>query len=1143
MSRKQKTIEEEYQILNPREHILVRPDSYVGSTKKITDEMWIYDTKKEQMVRKIITFSPALLKIFDEIIVNAMDHSTNFKEVKKIKVNIDRETGEISVWNNGPGIPVVIHKEHNMYIPELTFGNLLAGSNFDDSVDRFTGGRNGYGAKLTNIYSTHFTVETVDSKTKLKYIQTWSNNMEHKKEPKITKCSSTGYTKITFVPDFPRFKMKNLEKDTFLLFQKRVYDCCACTRKDLTVEFNGKSLKVKQFDKYVDLYIGNKKDTKRVSVSKETKNGGVWELAVCMNPNSDDKFQQVSFVNGICTTKGGKHIDYICNQIVKRLIEHIKSKSKSNKDLNVRWSYIKDRLFVFLRSTVVNPAFSSQTKEELTTPSSDFGFTMDVSKLDPKFIEKVGKLGIVDEVVSFAKFKENREMAKKTDGKKKIKITGIPKLNDAYYAGTASKSKNCTLILTEGDSAKAFAVEGLNALSEESRKYYGVFPLKGKVINVRDIPLAKASSNEEVANLKMIIGLQQNQKYKDTSKLRYGSILILTDQDHDGSHIKGLVINLFHSWWPELLKMKGFVKSLATPIVKVSKGKTVKEFFTISEYNSWKKNCSGKWKIKYYKGLGTSNRQEARNCFNGIKNKEIQFVYDLDSDNSIELAFNKKRANDRKGWLDEYDPNSILEQSNKTPTFSEFVNKELIHFSIYDNERSIPSLCDGFKPSQRKVLFSCFKRNLINEIKVAQLSGYISEHAAYHHGEMSLNGTIVGMAQNFVGSNNINLLVPSGQFGTRLLGGKDASSPRYIFTYLEPITKKLFHPDDLPLLNYKEEENQQIEPEWYLPIIPTVLVNGNSGIGTGYSSDIPSYNPEDIVDCLKDIMDEKETKELVPWYRGFKGTIEKSKEGTFESKGTWKKMNDTTIKVTELPVGTWIAKYKEFLEELCGNIVKKDSKGNEKKPRKVLLKDYSEQHVFQNINFILEFTDSKTLDNLIDSGKIEKELNLTTNIGTTNMHIFDENGIIKKYNSPNEILNEFFDIRFDYYTKRWDYLVDKLQKELVVISAKVRFIEEIIAEKLVVFKTPKDQVIAQLLSGNYPKISGNYDYLISLPIYTFTQEKIDELKGIKNSKEAELSDLETKSEYDLWVEDLNDFMKEYKAFQKRWKDDIAGNQN
>jgi DNA topoisomerase-2 len=251
-------------------------------------------------------------------------------------------------------------------------------------------------------------------------------------------------------------------------------------------------------------------------------------------------------------------------------------------------------------------------------------------------------------------------------------------------------------------------------------------------------------------------------------------------------------------------------------------------------------------------GLGTSTEKEAKEYFAAIDSHRKRFEWSGDADGeALELAFSKKRADDRKAWLAAVEPGTYLDTSGGVVPIVDFVHRELVLFSRADLERSIPSAVDGLKPGQRKILFCAFKRGLTSDVKVAQLAGYVSEHSAYHHGEASLQGAIVGLAQDFVGSNNVNLLVPSGQFGTRLLGGKDAASARYIYTRLAPTTRSLFHPADDALLHYLEEEGQSIEPSWYVPLIPTALVNGADGIGTGWSTFVPNFNPRDLIASIR----------------------------------------------------------------------------------------------------------------------------------------------------------------------------------------------------------------------------------------------------------------------------------------------------
>ena len=441
---------------------------------------------------------------------------------------------------------------------------------------------------------------------------------------------------------------------------------------------------------------------------------------------------------------------------------------------------IKDNLVFFVNSVIENPAFSSQTKDTLTTKVVKFGSSY---KVNDAFIKKLMKSGIMNLAIQLAKVKEESQI-KKQDGSKTVRLKGIPKLEDANFAG-GKKSKNCALILTEGDSAKAFAMAGLAVIG---RNNYGVFPLKGKLLNVREASVKQRMGNEEIANLSKIIGFKHNVDYKkdeEYDKLRYGKIIILTDQDVDGSHIKGLLINYIQCLYPGLVERNGFITSLSTPIVKAFKGKEEKIFYNLTEYDKWKEGKTN-WKIKYYKGLGTSTSKEAKEYFHNIESKLVLYKWSDDEDlNAITLAFEKSRADDRKKWLLNYDKDEILENSEKNVSYENFINLELKHFSNDDNMRSIPCMIDGLKPSQRKILFGSYLRNLDkDEVKVSQLAGFVSDKACYHHGEASLMGAIVGMAQNYVGSNNVNILVPNGQFGTRLKGGKDSASPRYIWTQI-----------------------------------------------------------------------------------------------------------------------------------------------------------------------------------------------------------------------------------------------------------------------------------------------------------------------------------------------------------------------
>ena len=992
---KEKTVEEKYIKMSPHEHILTLPDTYIGSVEPDAQIMWVCNSTGIKLEKREIEYIPGLYKIYDEIVVNARDHSIRDSKCQNMYITINQDLGEISIWNDGNGIPIEIHKEEQMYVPEMIFGNLLTSSNYKEK-GKTVGGKNGYGAKLANIYSTDFWVETVCSKNKKFYKQHFYDNMYKKDDAEIksVKNNVESYTKITFRPDLKRFSCDKLTDDMVALMKKRAYDLAACTGSRIKVFLNDNLIEIKDFEDYIKMFYDNDGDdndddngndndeddnvddlnnesdneqnSKCESYSKpiyETVNSR-WKVGVVYDPFAG--YQQVSYVNGICTFQGGTHVNHVTTQIINGLSKHIKEKHKGVK---VRDSHIRDNMTVFIECVIEDPSFNSQTKEFLTNKVINFGSRCDISD---EFIKNlVKKTDIIKTVVNFAKLKELSEM-KKSDGKKRGNLRGIEKLEEADWCGSHRKSSETRLILTEGDSAKTYAINGRSVIGTEK---YGVFPLKGKMLNVRDATPKQLLKNEEIKNMKLILGLKQGKKYTSTKDLRYGGIVILVDQDVDGSHIKGLLINFLHFFWPSLLKIPNFIQCMATPIIKAHKKTDTKKlhpkiFYTLTEYKNWiEKDLHGdscKWNIKYYKGLGTSTDEEAQEAFNDFDKSLISYVWSLDSnknqalidkdntdslnednentsvvsdnnetdddndesdtmvnvkindncDKAINLAFAKLLSHKRKNWLKKYDKNDIIENNIKIVPIEDFVNKELIHFSNYDNQRSIPAI-DGFKPSQKKIIFASHLRKLEKqEIKVTQLSGYVSDKAEYHHGETSLQGTIVNMAQTYIGSNNINIFKPNGNFGTRRTGGKDASSARYIFTQFNQLVPLLFRKEDSKILKYTIEDGKKVEPELYPTIIPMALVNGVEGIGTGFSTFIPSYNPKDIVANILNLLNNKEIETMIPWYNGFTGDVNVIDSKTFQSVGKYKILNETTVHVTELPIRLWTQSYKNYLESI-----------------------------------------------------------------------------------------------------------------------------------------------------------------------------------------------------------------------------------
>lgn len=1152
---------ETYKKHTHREHVLELPDTYIGSIETSEEARWVFDGSK--MVHRKIHFNPGLYKTFDELIVNARDALVRAAEsgrtpVKRIDVSATVEGSKLTiiVKNDGDGIPIALHDTEKCYIPELIFGHLLTSSNYNKDEEKIVGGKNGYGAKLANIFSTEFKVGVREPKSGQRYEQTWRNNMSVCEKASVRKDSSSkGYVEITYVPDLKRFQGVNLD-DMLAVFHTRVIETAALAGKDVKVTWNGEEVKTDTFEKFVRLFL--RADAEKCFAYERA--GPRWEIAAVMTSMlfSEDagtpEDRHISFVNGINTRKGGKHVETVQRHVLSDICELASKKKK----LDLKPGQLKDHVTLFVNATIVNPSFDSQTKEFLTTPASKFGSSVSITA---KFSETLVKAGILEEAQAIADAKAAKD-SKKTDGSKKRTIHGLPKLEDALFAGTA-KSAECTLILTEGDSAATSAIAGLKVVGRER---WGVFPLKGKMLNVKDISRDKFNGNEELTAIKKILGLEQGKRYETVASLRYGRILVMSDQDVDGFHIRGLLMNLFHTEWPELMKI-GFLCSLMTPLVKLTRGSEVLSFYSDAELETWRAQVgaetANKYKSKYYKGLGTSTPAEAREWFEHLS--DIQYAWDDATDKSMNLAFSKKLADERKTWLSTYDPKRYAQpevvSGKKKLDYSKFVHQELIHFSNADNLRSLPSILDGLKPSQRKILFGCFKRNLRGEIRVAQLAGYVSEHAAYHHGEASLNQTITSMAQIFVGANNINLLAPIGQFGSRLMGGKDAASPRYIHTHLESIVDTIFRKEDAPILKHLEDDGDVVEPESYYPTVPLLAINGSVGIGTGFSTDIPPHNPRDVVGLLRRrLRGELETlnsEVLTPWWIGFRGQVEKKSEKQYVTHGLYEWQDATSsVKITELPAGTWTKDYKAFLDSLVqgegdaaqlkekkepkkkgkkaddGASVSTDSSEKRKAKAKLVLKSFEDLYNDVDVNFTLYLDPDYYRTAKTDSAEFEKRFRLTSSWNLTNLCAFDTKMNIVKYSSIGDILEDYFEARLKLYEVRRQHQIAQLKDHLEELDAKLTFLRAIVAGRLKIVNEEDATVLQGLLSIGVPPRSdrtspqtlGAYEYLLRMRVDRIKKSSIENAEAEVVATKKELAELEAMTAPQIWERELEEFL-------------------
>lgn len=1259
------------------EHIRDIPDTYIGSINKDISEQYVAgihnQTNKPVIYKKRIEYVPGFYKIYDEIIVNANDNRNRIQnkmdngekghiKMTTLRVKVvpyedsqQQRKMSISVWNDGDGIDIAMHPDEKIYIPEMIFGHLLTSGNYDKNEEKITGGKNGYGAKLANIFSTYFKIETGDHYTKQRYTQVFRNMMLHKDKPDIEPYKGAPFTCITFIPDYEKFGLTDMTDDLLALFKKRAYDMIFCSQGQVQVFWNDQLLNTNDSLGYMKMYLQDNLDTfnqlyKSSTSETQTDNKPLnindiilaytspharWQIGACMSPNF--QFQQISFVNGICTIRGGKHVEYVTKQITAKLVQWIHRRHH----IIVRDTFIRDNMMVFVNSIISNPSFDSQTKETLTTNARDFGSKFD--HIADEFIETLAKSGIADRAIAQNQFQESQAL-KKTDGRKSRSITDIPKLTDAGYAGDNKYSSKCTLILTEGDSAKAMAISGISVLKDGS-DYFGVFPLRGKLMNTRDKSDTVIANNAEITSLKRILGLQEGEVYTNVNKLRYGRIMIMTDADVDGSHIKGLLMNYINCHFPSLMKITGFVTALLTPIVKIFKGskqEPVFQFYNGVDYQKWldANNGGQKYKIKYYKGLGTSTPKEAKQYFEDFK--QTIYQYDDNTDNTIDKAFNGDRSDDRKAWILAYNGQTV-DNLHTGVTFSDFIDKDMILFSIADNVRSIPNVMDGLKPSLRKILYCCFTRKLREEIKVSQLAGYVSENSAYHHGEASLFGAIINMAQNFCGTNNINLLFPSGQFGSRLQGGNDSAAPRYIFTRLNTITSLLFPAVDEALYKYNEDDGNKIEPVYYAPILPMVLINGASGIGTGWSCELPQFNPLDVLKVIrrrilimktttesttestttataKNLLNNELMSDMMPWYRGFKGTITKLGKNRWLTRGVYRRIDNKTIEITELPIGFWTQDFKELLNNLSGQpstglaaekgrgrgrgrgdgskkitataaketaAAKKkknaellsipvgtkapiidDGRINLNEPGLQLIKTYREMNSECEVKVQITFDPSilslllTTTDAKSGLSELEKRLRLTSIISCNKtLNFFGPDEKLYNMSSVDDIMNMYFEERMKLYRVRKMYLESQYQREFALLSTRAKFILDVVEGTVVVNRRSKPNIIAQLQQLNYPVMyekqlytpdaftaklvelgdvdgslrdKGSYQFLLDMPIYNLTDEKIKDLMAERDEIQLLITTLKGKTPGDLWTEDLDAFEKEYSRFMAEY---------
>jgi DNA topoisomerase-2 len=1083
-----------YEKLTQQEHVLKRPDMYIGNIHP--SEISTYVVKEGTIVRQPVTITEGLLRIFIEPLSNAIDNVVRSRELditpKYIKVEV--KDNWITIINDGYTIPIKHHSEHDkVYIPEMLFGQLLTSSNYDDTEQRYTSGKNGVGVSITNIFSKEFVIECADTSTQKKYAQSWRGNMSEVSTPKITSFKNkSGYTSVSYLADFERFGCTGYTDDVINLFKRYIVDTGMLTKVD--VFFNGEKCTCKTLLDYAKLF--EEVDREELHYIKDDKH------EIVIGSGTAEDFEQVSFVNGINTVNGGVHVDTICTTYFKPMIEKL---AKQKKDINMR--EFKSLFTIWVVVNVPNPEFSSQNKTRLTAPN------IRLQPLTTSIQSKILKWESIEEgITEFVNVKEVTNL-KKTEKKTKS-FKAIKGYDPANLI--KKRPQDCTLILCEGLSAKAFAVTGITVGIKEKkgRDFWGIYALRGKLLNTRNAPSIQITKNKEIVDMIQILNLKFNTDYSDDKEfatLNYASILIMTDQDTDGFHISGLIMNFFHSMFPSLFYRPGFLASMFTPIMNIYNQKNTVRFYNLDDATDYLKTAPKNVTVKYLKGLGSSNDHDIKETFGKVM---VQFKLSSQEHVSKEMdkVFHGKQTEQRKVWLQSFDPTKsvmtlkgiVKDAQICNVNFEDFLNIEMIKFSMEDCVRNLPNLYDGLKQSQRKILFACTQKGESAKMKVSQWAGFISERTSYHHGEQCLFDTIIKMAQDFPGSNNIPLLEKDGQFGTRLCGGKDAASSRYIFAKLAPVIKYLFRPEDDCILKYQDDDGTSIEPENYIPIIPMILVNGSVAIATGWSTNIPCFNPKDLITYIKAKLTKGKTPDMLPWYKGYKGTFEQ-RDNKFYTEGCLSKKG-TTWTITELPIGTWIDNFKNDLEQML------------EEKRIKTLKNYS---TADKVHFEVQVAD-KYAD--LDASKLIDFFGLSSTLSTTNMVVLD--GVkIQRMDMVNLIIDTFIPYRLSKYDVRKRTQLGQYKSAIDKFQNKLRFVTLVVEGKIKLAKITRDELVTYLKEQKFVKYDDSYNYLLHIPIYEFTSDYINDLRTKITDTSNKHDKLEETSISNIWLNELKELEK------------------
>ena len=1183
----------EYKRLTTHESVLNRIDMYLGYPKKIKrkvfvfDETGIHETKLKAPVALIQTFKEAIQNVADAIIKG---RKKGLSVDKPIEIEVTEKI--VKMKNYGATIPTDIIYDRvdkkNVPLPTMLFTQLHAGSNFgdvnldneeeiDNNYENDGGGKHGIGISAVTILSKEFKIDLGDPDNNRRFRQTFTDNAQTSSEPEITEYTGEPYVQIEYELEFDRFD--NYLWDELAINHLKWMTINMSFTLNLDFIFNGESVYVEDDEEEGDRFI---RFGKLYFPVKDNDHILVFHNKHCSVIIADtlNEGKQISFANTLYLQNNGPHMDKVVESVGRKFLDQMKDKyvekfgtsnpesveTKSAKRSAA--SIFKINRFTENVSFIVivnmpNPRFGGgQIKENL----QDFPYEIEVPEEIFRKMENWSFMEVLNDII------ENKvtDALKASDGRRNARRPNLGNtVTHANWAGIPDKKQETILFLNEGNSAKQ-ASDVIASLLDNGTNLIGSLPLRGKILNVRKNKKPKRElKNKEIFEIKQMLGLQEGDS--DPKLLRYGYCCLLFDADVDGGHCSSLLLNFFHFRYPKLIK-KGFVLIKWTPQMVAKKGKQFKFFYTEADFNEWK-NRKG-WTTLYKKGLGSLKKEEL--VFDMKDPKYSIFRMDSLATQSINKFFHNSFADERKEAILKYIPKSI--KIKEGINLSDYLNNYLLEYSVEALKRCLPRFEDNLKPSQRKVVWTVIKnwkyskgKNLKTK-SVSSLSGLLKDLTEYHHGETSSQEAIIAMAQNFPCSNNINLLSPEGLFGSRKAGGSDHSSARYLETRPSIVFPYVFREEDHKLLKLLDDRGKEIEPEFMLPTIPMHLINGSEGIGTGWSTSIPAHLPEDVLRCLRELLEDESLSDLMPGCVGFKGEIEvkeyhprhkRNYEDEEEPRITIKKKPEIKENKEERDNIEKIEKDEEIEEE-----PEEIKEGEELDPALKKLRDADEVLIDENTKNVVvsrgifsKIDGNKVLvtelpvgrwsqsyiarlERMIKSKKIKdyeshsvdniikfiikglnvkatyKNLSLEKVVSMSNMILLGEGYKPKKYETSEEILREFYKFRLPWYQKRKEYLLEEMLKRIDFCRQRVKLLQLIIDKKIKINNRSRKDVAEQII-----KFDIDVKIMDGLSLWSITKDDIQKYVDEKEKLEAEHEELNKKTPQKLWLDDLVDLEK------------------